>query len=142
MERKIASLQIVASANAVINLVEQQIALGISSNRIVLAGFSQGGAVCYQAALSYNKPLAGLMAMSTYFATHKNILVAEANKSIPIELFHGSYDDMVPPAMGQHALKTLLDLGYEAGFKTYSMGHEVCLDEIKDISTFLRRVLA
>jgi len=74
MEREIDTQQIMASADAVVALIEREIAQGIGSDRIVLAGFSQGGAVCYQAALAYNKPLAGLMAMSTYFATHKTIV--------------------------------------------------------------------
>ncbi len=142
MERKIDSDQIIASADAVIALVEREIAAGIPSSRIVLAGFSQGGAVCYQAALSYDKPLAGLMAMSTYFATHKNILVTEANKSLPVHLFHGIHDSMVPEAMGKHALEALKALGYEPQYKTYPMDHEVCPKEVRDISAFLQRVLA
>lgn len=141
MERKIDTEQILASASAVIALVEREITAGISSDRIILAGFSQGGAVVYQAALSYDKPLAGLMALSTYFATHKTLEPAAANKSIPIQLFHGTMDPVVPEAMAQQALQALTALGHKAGYNTYPMQHEVCLQEIEDISTWLQRIL-
>jgi phospholipase/carboxylesterase len=134
--------QIEASAQAVIDLVEKEIADGISSDRIVLAGFSQGGAVVYQAALSYDKPLAGLMAMSTYFATHKTLVPAAANRQIPIHIFHGTQDSMVPAAMATHAREALKALGHEPLFKTYPMGHEVHPQEISDISTWLQSVIS
>lgn len=133
--------QIQASAQAVIDLVEKEISQGISSDRIVLAGFSQGGAVVYQAALSYDKPLAGLMAMSTYFATHKTLVPSAANQQIPIHIFHGTQDPMVPPAMATHALEALKALGHDPLFKTYPMGHEVHPQEISDISTWLQQVI-
>ncbi len=142
MEREIDTEQIMASADAVIALIEREISKGIPSNRIVLAGFSQGGAVCYQAALSYNKPLAGLMAMSTYFATHKTIVPSAANKSIPVHLFHGTQDSMVPEAMGQHALEVLKLLGHDPAYKTYPMEHAVHPQEIHDISVWLQQILA
>ncbi|MEE8057396.1 MAG: carboxylesterase [Pseudomonadales bacterium] len=142
MEREINPGQIMASADAITALVEREISTGIPSNRIVLAGFSQGGAVTYQAALSYNKPLAGLMTMSSYFATHKTIVPAEANQSIPIHLFHGTHDPMVPEAMGKHALEVLKLLGYDPTYKTYPMAHEVHPREIQDISEWLQQVLA
>lgn len=133
--------QIEASAQAVIDLVEREIGQGISSDRIVLAGFSQGGAVVYQAALSYDKPLAGLMAMSTYFATHKTLVPAAANQQIPIHIFHGTQDPMVPIAMATHAQEALKVLGHDPLFKTYPMGHEVHPQEISDISAWLQQVI-
>ena len=142
MEREIDTEQIMVSSDAVIALVEREIAQGISSDRIVLAGFSQGGAVCYQAALSYKKPLAGLMAMSTYFATHKTIVPSVANKSLAIHLFHGTNDPMVPEEMGKHALEVLTLLGHEPAYKTYPMEHAVHPQEIQDISAWLQQVLA
>ncbi|MEH6550758.1 MAG: carboxylesterase [Pseudomonadales bacterium] len=141
MEREIDTDQIMASAGAVTALIEREIAQGIPSERIVIAGFSQGGAVAYQAALSYNKPLAGLMTMSTYFATYKTIVPSGVNKSLPIHLFHGSQDAMVPEQMGQHALEVLQLLGHTAEYKSYPMGHEVCAQQIQDISAWLQKVL-
>jgi phospholipase/carboxylesterase len=142
MEREIDTEQIMASAEAVIALVEREIAAGIPSERIVLAGFSQGGAVVYQAALSYEKPLAGLMALSTYFATAETLQASTANAHIPIALFHGTQDPMVPEAMAQMALAELSKLGHHPSYKTYPMQHEVCLEEIGDISRWLQQVLA
>jgi phospholipase/carboxylesterase len=141
MQREIDTAQIMASASAVIDFVEREIAAGIPSERIVLAGFSQGGAVVYQAALSYDKPLAGLMALSTYFATAKTIQPAAANQNIPIALFHGSQDPMVPEVMAQMAMQELQKLGHQPLYKSYPMQHEVCLQEIHDISSFLQQLL-
>ncbi|NHN36370.1 carboxylesterase [Pseudomaricurvus alcaniphilus] len=142
MGRKIDTAQIMASAQAVIDLVEREIAKGIPSERILLAGFSQGGAVVYQAALSYARPLAGLMAMSSYFATHETLVPATANAQIPIHIFHGSYDPMVPESMAQQALQALQKLGHEPLYKTYPMAHEVHPQEIADISAWLQQRLA
>ena len=141
MEREIDVDQIMASSAAIIDLIEREISNGIASDRIVLAGFSQGGAVCYQAALTYDKPLAGLMAMSTYFATAKNFVASDINKSMPIHLFHGSMDPMVPEVMGQQALEAVRGLGFEADYKSYPMAHEVNPQEIADVSEWLVKVL-
>jgi phospholipase/carboxylesterase len=142
MEREIDTEQIFSSAEAVIALVEREIAAGIPSERMVLAGFSQGGAVVYQAALSYGKPLAGLMALSTYFATAKTLQPSPANQRIPIALFHGSQDPMVPEVMAKMALDDLIKLGHKPDYKSYPMQHEVCMEEIGDISRWLQQVLA
>lgn len=142
MEREIDTEQILASADAVKALITREMASGIPSERIVLAGFSQGGAVCYQAALSYNKPLAGLMCLSTYFATYKTLVADPANKNIPIHLFHGTQDAMVPEQMAQAAMDALALLDHKPSYKSYPMGHEVCMQEIADISAWLQQVLA
>lgn len=142
MEREIDTKQILASADAVKALIAREIASGIPSERIVLAGFSQGGAVCYQAALSFNKPLAGLMCLSTYFATYKTLVADPANKNIPIHLFHGTEDAMVPEQMAKAAMDALALLGHKPLYKSYPMGHEVCRQEIADISAWLKQVLA
>lgn len=141
MEREIDNQQILASADAVKALIAREIASGIPSERIVLAGFSQGGAVCYQAALSYNKPLAGLMCLSTYFATYKTLVADPANKNIPIHLFHGTQDAMVPEQMATSAMDALALLGHKPLYKSYPMGHEVCMEEIADVSAWLQHVL-
>jgi phospholipase/carboxylesterase len=142
LEREIDLDQIMASSEAIRLLIEREIANGIASDRIVLAGFSQGGAVCYQTALSYDKPLAGLMTMSTYFATTKTIQPNAANQQLPIHIFHGSQDQMVPEAMGKHALAALQALDYQPEYKTYPVEHAVHPREIADISTWLQKVLA
>ncbi|ROR97922.1 phospholipase/carboxylesterase [Sinobacterium caligoides] len=141
LEREIDEQQILASSEAVRQLIEREISNGIASQRIVLAGFSQGGAVCYQTALSYDKPLAGLMTLSTYFATAKTIVPSAANRQLPIHIFHGSQDPMVPEAMGKHARAALEQLGYQPEYQTYPMEHAVHPREIADISAWLQRVL-
>ncbi|PCI27596.1 MAG: carboxylesterase [SAR324 cluster bacterium] len=141
MKREIDTVQIMASSDAVTALIEREISKGISSKRIVLAGFSQGGAVAYQTALCYNKPLAGLMAMSTYFATQESIVPSNVNKSIPIHIFHGKYDPVVPEIMGKNAIEILKLLGHDLEYKSYPMEHEVHPQEIQDISEWLQKVL-
>ena len=142
IEREIDTTQIMASSDAIKALIAREIANGIPSERIVLAGFSQGGAVCYQAALSFNKPLAGMMCLSTYFATHKTLVADPANKTLPIHLFHGTQDAMVPEQMSSMALEALALLGHKPDYKCYPMGHEVCREEIADISNWLQDVLS
>ena len=140
--RKVDERQLLASAAAVSALVDREITRGIDSRAIVLAGFSQGGAVAYQAALSYPKPLAGLLGLSTYFATAGSITPHAANRGLPIQIFHGSLDPMVPEELGHQAHTTLLAMGYKASYKTYRMEHSVCAEEIADISRWLQSVLS
>ena len=137
IDRKIDVPQIQASAKAIHQLIDQEVAHGIPSQHIVLAGFSQGGAVAYQAALTYPKPLAGLLAMSTYFATPELCELSDHNRKLPILVQHGTADAVVPESLGQRAIKRLTDQGWSAEYKTYPMDHEVCLEQIQDISTWL-----
>ena len=104
IDRKIDAAQLIASAEQVRLLVDREIDRGIPSHRIVIAGFSQGGAVAYQAALTYMQPLAGLLCMSTYFATRQSITPNSANRKLPIFICHGTADPMVPERMGRDAL--------------------------------------
>ena len=141
IEREINEQQFQASVDATIALIERELERGVASERIVIAGFSQGGAIAYQAALTYQKPLAGLMTMSTYFGTYKTITPHPANKNIPIHIFHGSFDPMVPETMGKQAKAALEQLGYAPEYKAYPMAHEVCLEQINDISAWLQKIL-
>ncbi len=141
IDRKVDTEQLTQSANDIISLVEQEIAKGIPSERIILAGFSQGGAVAYQAALTYNKPLAGLLAMSTYLATSKSIELNQINAKLPIMIMHGSQDPVVPETLGQFAKNFLLDNGYSCQYKTYPMPHSVCAEQITDISQWINSIL-
>jgi len=141
-ERRLDTALLMASVDAVAALIADQRKQGIASERIVLAGFSQGGAVAYQLALSYPESLAGLMTMSTYFPTSDTLVPNSANAALPIHIFHGSRDPMVPESMGLDALTALKALGHEPEYKSYAMEHELCLEEIQDISQCLQRVLA
>lgn len=138
IERKVDEQQLMQSAKAVHALIDHEIARGIDSRRIILAGFSQGGAVCYQAALSYDKPLGGLIAMSTYFATAHTVALNAANRSLPIHIYHGSRDAMVAESLGHKAKQTLQAMAFTPAYDTYTMEHEVCLEQIADISRQLQ----
>jgi len=138
IERKVDSKQLIASANAIQALIDREIERGIKAERIVLAGFSQGGAVAYHAALTYKKPLAGLIAMSTYFATQASIQIESCNKQLDIEIMHGSQDPVVAPLLGEQAKLDLINKGFQPSYKTYDMQHSVCAEQIADISEWLQ----
>jgi len=137
IERKVDVAHLNASAAAVQALIGREIERGVDSTRIILAGFSQGGAVAYQAALTYDKPLGGLLTMSTYFATKASIALNENNKQLNINIMHGSQDPVVAPKLGEDALNTLTSMGFNPSYKQYPMAHSVCAEQILDISVWL-----
>jgi phospholipase/carboxylesterase len=141
IDRKIDTTQLIDAAEQIRRLIDREIDRGIPSNRIVLAGFSQGGAVSYQTALTYMQPLAGLLCMSTYFATRDTITPNSANKNLPIFICHGSRDPMVPERLGVEARERLIAMGYSVEYKSYPVEHSVCPEEIADMSQWLQRVL-
>ncbi|KAA0009995.1 carboxylesterase [Billgrantia pellis] len=142
LDRRVDTAQLVASAERIQVLMQEQIELGIDSRRIILAGFSQGGAVAYQAALSFEAPLGGLLALSTYFATADTITLAEANRELPIEIHHGSYDPVVPESLGKAACDRLRTLSYPVDYRSYPMAHAVCPQQIGDIAEWLNARLS
>ena len=135
--RRVDQTQLKASAERVQGLIQEQIDQGIDSQRIIMAGFSQGGAVAYHAALSFPQPLGGLLAMSSYFATADSIALAEANKQIPIEVQHGSFDPIVPESLGKSGVDRLWSLGYTVNYRQYSMAHSLCPQQVSDIGRWL-----
>lgn len=141
IDRKIDHAQILVSAGRIDALIDREIERGVDSRRIVLAGFSQGGAVAYHVALSSQRPLAGLLALSTYLATFDLIKPSPVTHDMPILVGHGLYDMIVPEFLGQHAIKTLRGMGYTPVYKTYPMQHSVSAEEVADISAWLHEVL-
>jgi phospholipase/carboxylesterase len=124
--------------------IEAEVAKGIPASRIVIAGFSQGGAIALQTALRYDTSLAGVMALSTYLPLRAS-LAAEAsagNRAIPILMCHGTQDGVVPPQMGELSRDALTQLGYRVEWRAYPMQHSVCLEEIADISRWLQQRLS
>ena len=112
---------------------------GIASNKIVLAGFSQGGAIALQTGLRHGEPLAGILALSTYLALAES-LAAEgtpANKSIPIFMAHGTEDPVVPIELAETSRDTLKSHGYNVRWTDYPMPHSVCMEEITAIGEWL-----
>ena len=141
IDRKVDVEQLLISADAVSALIVREMERGIASNRILLAGFSQGGAVAYQTALSFPDPLGGLLTMSTYFATGDDIEPDQANRALPIAVQHGVYDPVVPEELGRKAVNRLKALGYKPHYTTYPMEHGVCPEQLRDISSWFRELL-
>ncbi|WP_404362638.1 alpha/beta hydrolase [Marinobacter sp.] len=137
-ERSISTDELMHSAAEIGKLIKRERERGIASERIVLAGFSQGGAVAYQVGLTWPERLAGIIGLSTYFPSAGDISPSEANRQIPIRIYHGVHDPMVPEVLGRQSVTTLKDMGYSPEYKTYPMDHSVCLEEIIDIGEFLR----
>lgn len=140
-ERKFNAAQLLASAAAVHALIDREIERGIPADRIMLLGFSQGGAVNYQAGLTYDKPLGGMVALSTYFPTAEAIEVHPANAQLPIMVCHGTSDDVLPLAMAMNSKRYLEKLNLAPEFHTYPMPHSVCAEEVDDISAFIQKHL-
>jgi phospholipase/carboxylesterase len=124
-------------------LIVRENTRGIPSSRIVLAGFSQGGVLTFQTGLRQSKPLAGLMALSSYVPMAPMIEVERhaASNSVPVFMGHGITDNIVPLALGKMSRDTLIKLGYEVDWHQYTMPHSVCAEELADIGAWLKRVL-
>lgn len=129
------------SRDAIRRLIARENARGIPSERIFLAGFSQGGAIAYTTALTHPEPLAGIIALSTYIPAPELITreMSAANRAIPIFAAHGTEDDVVSPDLGLKAREFLTAQGYNLEWHEYSMPHSVCLEEIADIGRWLRQ---
>lgn len=141
VDRKFNAEHLAQASGAIADLIEQQITAGIASERILIAGFSQGGAVAFDVALSSTRPLAGLLALSTYFASSDTCTFTDANRAIPISVQHGLNDDVVVPALAARAESVLQAQGYQFDSHRYPMAHEVCAEQISDISAFINRCL-
>ena len=133
-----------ASAGIARGLVDEQVARGIAGERIVLAGFSQGGAIALYAGLRFPFRVAGILALSAYLPAAKSLAVEAhaANRDVPIFLAHGSQDPVIALALSEHSRAAMADLGYIVEVHTYPMPHSVCAEEIRDIANWLHRVLA
>lgn len=125
-------------------LVEREIAAGIPASRIILAGFSQGGAVTLSYGLQAATPLAGLVALSTYLpdpaGAATRLLPGAAAQ--PVFYAHGSGDPVVPLALGEQSMAALRQLGFAVQSHRYPMAHQVCGEEIADLADWLEQRLA
>lgn len=140
LDRKVDTEQIIQSANLINKLIDEQIAQGVPSQNIVIAGFSQGGAVAYHTVLTNERKLGGLLALSTYFATANLVERVSVNYDIAVKIDHGDFDDVVPPVLGVQATQKLNNLGLSPVFSTYPMAHQVCLSQIKSIGMWLNQL--
>jgi phospholipase/carboxylesterase len=133
-----------ASQKLIEALIAREKERGVEAKRLVLAGFSQGGAIALQTGLRHPQRIAGVMALSTYlpisdkFAAEANA----ANRDAPIFMAHGSYDPVIPLARAEQSRSFLQSLGYAVEWHEYPMPHSVCPEEVADVSAWLRKVLA
>jgi phospholipase/carboxylesterase len=132
------------SERIVSGYVDREVAAGIPTSRIVVAGFSQGGAIALQTGLRYPQRLAGVLALSTYLPLHQSLPqeASPANKTVPIFMAHGLRDGIVPAELGRTSRDSLQALGYAIEWQSYPMEHQVCMEEVVDVSRWLQKVLA
>lgn len=132
------------SEGVVKRYIEQEIAAGIPASKIVIAGFSQGGAIALQTGVRYQQRLAGVMALSTYLPLRASVAAeaSAANRDVPILMCHGVHDPVVPAQMGEASRDALQGLGYRIEWHTYPMEHSVCMEEVVEISKWLQARLS
>ena len=127
------------SSKAIRQLCEHQEARGINSSRIILAGFSQGGAIALHCGLHYPRPLGGIMALSTYLpqCAALNTDDTATNRAVSVFMAHGLQDDVVAPVYGKQSCERLQNAGYKVLWHEYLMAHSVCNEEVADINDWL-----
>jgi phospholipase/carboxylesterase len=133
-----------ASQELVEGLLARELARGVPVRRIVLAGFSQGGAIALQTGLRYAERLGGIMALSTYLPLAGSLKAerSPAGRDLPIFMAHGTLDPMIAIARARESRAALQALGYAVEWREYAMPHSVCAEEIADIAAWLLRTLA
>lgn len=130
------------SSEAVAALIRREAERGIPAHRVVLAGFSQGGAIALHAGLRYPEKLAGVIALSCYLPLRAAASeFHEANRGASIFMAHGSLDPVVPAVLGEESATMLSEAGYDVQFKSYVMPHSVCPEEVEDIRRWMGRTL-
>ena len=133
---------IAGSAAQIRQFIEREIDRGISPSKILLAGFSQGGVIALHTGVRYDQRLAGILALSTYLhdftGTEKE--ATDANLAIPIMMAHGTADPMIPIMRAATSRENLIRLGYDVRWFDYPMGHQVCLEEIGEVSNFMQEI--
>jgi len=130
-----------ASANAIDALIANEATRDVPSNRIILAGFSQGGAIALYAGLRNAQPLAGILALSTYFPLQDQVLptLDESRKSLPVFMAHGQQDDVINIKYAEQSRDVMVENGIDVEWHDYAIPHSVSADEVVDISTWMKR---
>jgi phospholipase/carboxylesterase len=143
LRRDVDAKGVAESSSAIESLLERERERGVPSERIVLAGFSQGGALALHVALRHASRLAGVVALSCYLVLEETLAseCSAVNAGLPIFQGHGTDDPMVPLQAGEQARDTLLEAGYPVDWRTYPMGHQVLPQEIADVGQAIRRML-
>ena len=137
-ERGVRASQVLIEA-----LIAREKERGTKAGRLVLAGFSQGGAIALHTGLRHPERIAGIMALSTYVPVGEKLSAeaSTANRDVPIFMGHGSDDPIIPLVRAEQSRNLLKSLGYPVEWHEYGMPHSVCPEELTDIGTWLRKVL-
>ena len=124
-------------------LIDQERDRGIPDERIILVGFSQGGAVVLYTGLSHARPLAGIMALSIYLSTDGDLIqnLPDTNKQTPIFMAHGQHDEVVAINLGETTAQSLQTAGFQVDWHHYDMAHGVCPSQIRDMSKWFNTIL-
>ena len=134
---------IAESSELIRAFLHREMERGIPGERIVLAGFSQGGVIALHTGLRFETRIAGIIALSTYLDDFRGTEQerTDANLAIPILMAHGTHDPLIPIMRAATSRENLIRLGYDVRWFDYPMGHQVCLPEVEEISQFLQEVL-
>lgn len=132
-----------AASSYIASLIDEQVEQGIPAHRIILVGFSQGGALALFSGLTYHQPLAGILGLSTVLAGAGWLETERttANEKTPIWLAHGEQDVVITPSLAEFSRDQLEQWGYAVAWRLYPMAHTVIANEIAEISQFIRHVL-
>lgn len=132
------------SAQRVLAYIARERIAGVAADRILLAGFSQGGAMALYAGLRHDETLGGILALSTYLPLTARLPAeaSAANRRVPILMCHGTRDPVVTHAFGASSRDVLLGQGYAVDWREYPMEHSVCAAEIADVAAFIKARLA
>jgi phospholipase/carboxylesterase len=132
-----------ASQALIESLIAREKERGTAPGRLVLAGFSQGGAIALQTGLRHSERIAGIMALSTYVPVGDKLAAetSPANRDVPIFMAHGTQDQVIPLSRAEESRALLQSLGYAVEWREYRMPHSVCPEELADIGTWLRKIL-
>jgi len=133
-----------ASQRDVEALIAREKARGIPASRIILAGFSQGCAMTLQTGMRHPEKLAGMLCLSGYLPLAGVAAAERSEESLatPVFMAHGTHDNVVPFVRAQQSAQVLKELGYQVEWREYAMQHSLCLEEVQDISAWLRKVIA
>lgn len=143
LEREVDNNGIQDSVDRILKIIDAQLAEGIPSEKIILAGFSQGGVIALNSAFQCEHQLGAVIALSTYLPNWDHFKSKNINKNngIPFIVAHGTVDPVVPFQAGQHLETTLKDEGFNVDFHSYPMQHQVCLEEIQMLSKWIFKIL-
>lgn len=133
VDRQVNEADLDHTVSQMTGLIEQKVQQGVEPQRIVLLGFSQGGAIAYATAMSSDRTLGGVFALSTYIPNPINRKATSCFKQTPLHIYHGTEDDVVPLSLAESSMSWLSENGVDFEYATYPMAHTISLSELRDI---------